>query len=117
MENILSVFPLTTDTGLPRDGTSAAQMQPFPNSSVQFSRNHLDHLGLSHHPVCPVNIFLCADASNWHTFTQKMCSWFPVIQVSSDAPLSRVDAPPLSTVVHSSLPPGGTAVFQKQVKF
>lgn len=54
MEN-LSCFSLTTDTALPRDETGytrVAQMQTYPNSSIQFSSNHFEHLDPSCNQVC-----------------------------------------------------------------
>ncbi|KAM3611424.1 uncharacterized protein V6R79_018381 [Siganus canaliculatus] len=69
--------------------TSMAQLHPYPVSSTRFSPVHFDRLDPSHSEV------------------EDM--------VGSGAPMSRAEVLPPTTVVHSSLPPGGTASSHKQV--
>ncbi|XP_034547627.1 centrosomal protein POC5 isoform X2 [Notolabrus celidotus] len=69
--------------------SSQAQLQPRPVSSTRFSPVHFDRPELSHSEV------------------EDM--------VGSGASVSREDIPPPTTVVHSSLPLGGTTSSHKQV--
>ncbi|XP_031164572.1 centrosomal protein POC5 isoform X1 [Sander lucioperca] len=66
-----------------------AQLQPYPISSTRFSPVHFDRPDPSHSEV------------------EDM--------VDSGAPVSRAETIPPTTVVHSSLPLGGTAIPHKQV--
>ncbi|XP_070760392.1 centrosomal protein POC5 [Enoplosus armatus] len=68
--------------------TTLAQLQPYPISSTRFSPVHFDHPDPSHSEV------------------EDM--------MGSGAPMSRAEVLP-PTVVHSSLPIGGTASSHKQV--
>ncbi|XP_059192546.1 centrosomal protein POC5 [Centropristis striata] len=66
-----------------------AQLHPYPVSSTRFSPVHFD----------------CPDPS--HIEVEEM--------MGSGAPMSRAEVIPPTTVVHSSLPPGGTVSAHKQV--
>ncbi|XP_026178405.1 centrosomal protein POC5 [Mastacembelus armatus] len=77
----------------PQDDTASAtlaQLHPYPVSSSRFSPVHFDHPDPASH----------SEADN---------------MVGSGAPMSRSEIFAPHTVVHSSLPLGGTATSQKQV--
>ncbi|XP_056275773.1 centrosomal protein POC5 isoform X2 [Pseudoliparis swirei] len=77
------------DTLPPEDESTSTQPYPYPISSTQFSPVHFD----------------CPDPS--HSQVEDL--------MGSGGPVSRAEVIPPTTLVHSSLPLGGTASSHKQV--